>query len=84
VRDLQAALNDHGYQLAVDGEAGPRTRAALEAYRIEHQLPSSETAILDLALEPDGDVQIASMTSGHWGLEFECGTLVHGGWPYEC
>ena len=80
VRDLQAALNDHGFQLAVDGEAGPRTRAALEAYRIEHQLPSSEDAILDLALEPDGDVQIVSMASGLWPLEFECGTLVYGGW----
>jgi hypothetical protein len=84
VRDLQAALNDQGFDLAVDGEAGPRTRAALEAYRIEHQLPSSEAAILDLALQPDGDVQISSMASGQWPLEFECGTLVYGGWPYEC
>ena len=76
VRDLQAALNVHGYQLAVDGEAGPRTRAALEAYRIEHELPSSEAAILDLALEPDGDVQVASMASGHWPIEFNgCGAL---------
>jgi hypothetical protein len=78
VRDLQAALNEHGFELVVDGEVGPMTLAAVDAYQVQRGLPSIEAAILDLALKPRGDVRVASLASGLWFLEFECGTL----YPY--
>lgn len=71
-------------QLAVDGEVGPNTRSALDAYRVERDLPSIEDAILDLALTPAGHVSVASLVSGLWALEFECGALYPYGFVEAC
>jgi hypothetical protein len=38
VRQLQAALNDHGAQLTVDGDFGPATERAVEAFQRRHGL----------------------------------------------
>jgi hypothetical protein len=73
--DLQTALNRQGAGLAGDGELGPAPRAALDGYRQEHGLATVEEAILALDLEPSGDVPIASLASGRFFIEFECGTF---------
>ena len=38
VRQLQELLNKHGYRLQVDGEFGPRTKAAVLDFQTDHKL----------------------------------------------
>jgi hypothetical protein len=45
VRRLQSALNEHGYNLAVDGVRGPATEAALRDFQAKNGL--AQTGMLD-------------------------------------
>jgi len=64
--------------LVVDGTVGPKTRSAVEEYRISHGLDSVEAALFAL-IEPPAGVAVASISQG-WFWEFDCGALEQWGW----
>lgn len=67
VSDLQAALNDHGADLAVDGKFGPRTYAAVKEYQS------------DKGLVVDGIVGIKTRTALNGGSASGSGSSVSSG-----
>ncbi len=79
ISDLQRALNANGAQLAVDGEVGPKTRAAVETYRISYGLDSVQ-AVLQALVAPPDEATVAWISSSGWFWEFECGILEPWGW----
>lgn len=68
VRDLQAELNLRGAGLAVDGELGPQTQAALATFKAAAGLPADsevDAATIDaLGLAPPSDARVARMIEG--------------------
>ena len=60
VSEVQHALNDRGAALAVDGEYGPRTTAAVAAFQAE--------AAIDSTAPWDSDGQIGPQTLAALGL----------------
>lgn len=60
VSEVQQALNDRGATLAVDGEYGPRTRAAVEAFQTE--------AAIETTAPWDGDGWIGPLTLDALGV----------------
>ena len=60
VADVQQALNDRGATLAVDGEFGPRSTAAVAAFQAE--------AAIDSTAPWDSDGQIGPQTLAALGL----------------
>src|SRR5699024_12141402 len=60
VQDLQAALNDHGANLAVDGVFGPRTHSAVKSYQ------SSNGLLVDgvVGAETRGSLNGAGVSTG--------------------
>ncbi len=74
VTDLQRALNDAGADVAVDGVAGPRTRAALLDYRDRHGLQSWSEVLTALRItQPDPESRVVRLSAGWWWWEFDCG-----------
>ena len=79
VSDLQIALNEQGASLAVDGEYGPRTRAALHQYQLAEGI--------DQGTAPDANGLIGPDTVGALGLEVPEGARIVGlaaGYPGSC
>jgi hypothetical protein len=74
VTDLQQALNVAGTDLAVDGIAGPRTRAALLDYRDRNGLHSWSEVLTALDVtQPDPESRVVRLSAGAWWWEFDCG-----------
>jgi len=77
VSDLQQALNARGAEVAVDGEYGPRTRAAVEAFQIEAAVASTASwdsegwigpqTLEALGIAPPADAPVAHLRAGHPG-----------------
>ena len=70
VSDVQRALNERGATLAVDGEYGPRTRAAVEAFQIE--------AAIDATASYDGPGEAGPLTLDALGIALPADANVAG------
>jgi peptidoglycan hydrolase-like protein with peptidoglycan-binding domain len=84
VEDLQAALNDAGATLVVDGIPGPATRAALAEFADQHALESSARIVDALGLRPDPDARVIRLSAGGWFWEFGCGEMNVFGFDDRC
>jgi len=85
VTDIQAALNAAGANLAVDGVAGPLTRAALEEFRQTHQVDDWAEVFVMLGLSsPAPSASVVRLSAGQWWWELECGALEAAGITNDC
>ncbi len=85
VTDIQAALNAAGANLAVDGVAGPLTRAALEEFRQTHQVEDWAEVFAMLGLSPPApSASVVRLSAGEWWWELECGALEAAGITNDC
>jgi hypothetical protein len=85
VMDIQSALNAAGADLAVDGVAGPLTRAALEEFRRTHQVEDWAEVFVLLGLgSPAPSATVVRLSAGQWWWELECGALEAAGISNDC
>lgn len=67
VRELQRLLNEHNYELKVDGVYGPRTEAAVRAYQRENGLTVDGVAgPVTLGHLQEGDVSAEDVWTHEW------------------